>query len=169
MMKGGNRLKILEVFFDYACPYCLRGHDHLLVLLQKYPDIEPEWRPCEAHPRPERYGAHSDLLARGMYYALQHGGDVMKYHELMYRAARNRADIESLRAVSELAGALVNSGDFYSALDKGAYLDKLAENNRLAWSELRFPAVPSYRCKGRLLKSVENVGVSMRQLEEFIL
>jgi protein-disulfide isomerase len=161
-------LKKLEVFFDYTCPYCVRGHENLVPLLQKYPDTEPIWRPCEAHPRPERYGPHSDLLARGMYYVLERGGDVMKYHEIMYRAPQDRADIESLRAVAELAGALVNSGDFYAALDKGAYLDKLAENNRVAWGELRFPAVPSYRCDGRLLKSIENVGVNMRELEEFI-
>jgi predicted DsbA family dithiol-disulfide isomerase len=161
-------MKKLEVFFDYTCPYCVSGHESLLRLLPKYPGTEPVWRSCEAHPRPERYGAHSDLLARGMYYVLERGGDVMKYHEIMYRAARDRADIENPRTVAELAGALADSADFYAALEKGAYLERLAENNRLAWGELRFPAVPSYRCNGKLLKSVENVGVSMRALEDFI-
>jgi len=30
----------LEVFFDYACPYCLRGHEDLLELLPQYPQVE---------------------------------------------------------------------------------------------------------------------------------
>jgi predicted DsbA family dithiol-disulfide isomerase len=161
-------MKKLEVYFDYACPYCMRGHADLMRLLPKYPDTVPEWLPCEAHPRPERYGLHSDLLARGMYYVLERGGDLAKYHELMYRAARDRADIESLRAVAGLVGGITDSEGFFAALEKGAHLERLAENNRMAWGELRFPAVPSYRLGGRLLKSVENVGVAPRQLEEFI-
>jgi protein-disulfide isomerase len=167
-MAGGVLLKNLEIYFDYACPYCMRGHDDLMRLLPKYPDIIPVWLPCEAHPRPERYGLHSDLLARGMYYVLEHGGDIAKYHEIMYRAARDRADIENPRAVAGLVGGITDSEGFCSALEKGAYAGKLAENNRMAWGELRFPAVPSYRLDGRLLKSVENVGVTMRQLEGFI-
>jgi protein-disulfide isomerase len=161
-------LKKLEIYFDYACPYCMRGHADLIRLLPKYPDIVPVWVPCEAHPRPERHGAHSDLLARGMYYVLEHGGEIMKYHDIMYRAARDRANIESLHTVAELAGELVDSEGFFAALAKGAHLERLAENNRMAWGELRFSAVPSYRCEGLLLKSVENVGVTIRGMEEFI-
>ncbi|MDR1669694.1 MAG: DsbA family protein, partial [Oscillospiraceae bacterium] len=54
--RGGIVLRKLEVFFDYACPYCRRGHEDLTALLPKHPDIEVVWRPCEAHPRPEVYG-----------------------------------------------------------------------------------------------------------------
>ena len=161
-------MKKLEVFFDYACPFCMRGHAVLLKLIQDRPDIEVVWRPCEAHPRPERYGPHSDLLARGFYYVLENGGDIMKYHELMYHAALNRGNIESPRAVAEHAGALADSEAFFAALSTGAYLEELAENNRLCWGELCFPAVPSYRCDGRLLKAVENVGVKAGDLEDFI-
>jgi hypothetical protein len=71
--------------------------------------------------------------------------------------------------VAELVQKLTDAEAFFAALEKGAYLDNLAENNRLAWGELCFPAVPSYRCEGRLLKSVENVGVSMKELETFMM
>lgn len=33
-------MPMLEVFFDYACPYCLRGHKYLFELLPQYPQIE---------------------------------------------------------------------------------------------------------------------------------
>ena len=57
----------LEVFFDYACPYCQLGHQNLLALLPRHPGLEILWRPCEAHPRPEPARIHSDLAIQGMY------------------------------------------------------------------------------------------------------
>ena len=62
-------MRALEVYFDYACPYCYKGHEYLVELLPLHPDIEVVWRPCEAHPRPERYGMHSDLCIQGLFYA----------------------------------------------------------------------------------------------------
>ena len=159
----------LEVFFDYACPYCLRGHEYLLELLPQYPQIEIVWCPCEAHPRPDRYGPHSDLCARGMYFAIEHGADLMEYHVRMYSAAlKNRADIEDSLVVSKLTDGLLDSDAFYAALSGGAYLDRLSENNRLAWETHRFPAVPSYCMNGKLLKAIENIGVSKQQLAAFM-
>ena len=159
----------LEVFFDYACPYCLRGHEYLMELLSRYPQVEVEWFPCEAHPRPDRYGPHSDLPARGMYFAQEHGANLMDYHRRMYRAAlTDRVNIEDLRIVSGLMDDTLHSDSFYRALAEGAYKDKLAENNRLAWSEYRFSAVPSYRMGDRLLISIEDIGVTREQLAGFL-
>ena len=159
----------LEVFFDYACPYCLRGHEYLMELLPQYPQVEVEWFPCEAHPRPDHYGPHSDLLARGMYFAQEYGANLMDYHRRMYRAAlTDRVNIEDLRIVSGLMDGMLDSGAFYKALLEGAYKDKLAENNRLAWGEHRFPAVPSYRMGDKLLKSIEDIGVTREQLAKFL-
>lgn len=158
----------LEVYFDYACPYCLRGHKILSEIIPQYP-IEIEWQPCEAHPRPERYGPHSDLCARGMYFAMEHDVDLMKYHDRAYRAALiERADIENPRVVARLADNLTDTDAFYAALSGDAYLDRLLENNRFAWEVYRFPAVPSYRMNGRALKSIEDIGVSESRLIAFI-
>jgi len=159
----------LEVFFDYACPYCLRGHESLMELLPRYPQVEIVWCPCEAHPRPDSYGPHSDLCARGMYFALERGADLMEYHDRMYRAAlKTSADIEDSRALSKLTDGLLDADAFYAALFGDAYQDRLSENNRLAWETHRFLAVPSYRMNGRLLMSIENIGVSKQQLAAFI-
>ena len=56
----------IELFFDYACPYCYRGHKNLLNLLEYYPRIEITWRPCESHPYPETYFMHSDRAIQGL-------------------------------------------------------------------------------------------------------
>ena len=159
----------LKVFFDYACPYCLRGHVYLLELLPQYPQVEIIWNPCEAHPRPDHYGLHSDLCARGMYFALEHGANLLEYHDRMYNAALiNGADIEDSRVVSKLTDGLLDFDAFYAALSDEVYLDRLFENNRLAWETHHFPAVPSYCMNGKLLKSIENIGVSIQQLAAFI-
>ena len=36
-------MRHLELFFDYACPYCLRAHELLLELLPLHSDIEIDW------------------------------------------------------------------------------------------------------------------------------
>ena len=59
----------LELFFDYICPYCYRGHRMFLELLPLYPGLEVVWRPCESHPRPENTYRHSDMAIQGMRYA----------------------------------------------------------------------------------------------------
>ena len=162
-------MPILEVFFDYACPYCMRGHEYLTELLPEYPDIEIAWRPCEAHPRPEQYGRHTDLCARGMFYAQEHSSDLMEYHRRMYRAAvTERADIEDLHVISELMDGLLDCNAFHTAMLQGTYVNELRENNRLAWETYDFPAVPSYRMNGKTLKSEPGVGVSKRQLAGFL-
>ena len=98
-------MRHLELFFDYACPYCLRAHELLLELLPLHSDIEIDWRPCESHPRPDSYGPHSDLCIRGMYFARAHGADLLEYHRLMYRAALiERADIEDPRCCRPCGG-----------------------------------------------------------------
>ena len=159
----------LEVFFDYACPYCLRGHNDLVALLPEYPHISVVWLPCEAHPRPERYGPHSDSLARGMYVAQRHGVNLMEYHNRAYRATLiDRLDINNLNVVAHLVDGLMAPGAFRKDLQDGAFLDKLHENNRLVWETFCFAAVPSYCMDGKTLQSIEGIGVSRQQLADFL-
>lgn len=159
----------LEVFFDYACPYCLRGHEYLAEMIPQFPQIELEWLPCEAHPRPDRYGPHSDLCAQGMYFALEHGVDIWKYHDLMYGAAlKARIDIENIDVLAEYAGGLLDSEDFRAVLKSRQYEGILLENNRLAWAIHRFSAVPSFVMNGKTLVSAPDIGVSKDRLMRFM-
>jgi predicted DsbA family dithiol-disulfide isomerase len=163
-------MKKLEVFFDYSCPYCLKGHENLLQLLPEFPDVEVVWRPCEAHPRPERYGRHSDLCIMGMFYAQNHGADIMKYHDIMYDAClKSRIDIEDLNLLASFASALVNEAEFKDEIKSGMYTAQLNDANSLAYDKSGVWAVPSYRMDGgKALDAVENVGVSKEDLRKFL-
>lgn len=160
----------LEVFFDYACPYCYRGHKNLLELLSDYPELQVLWQPCEAHPRPEEYSVHSDLAIQGMYFIRDSGGDLMKYHLLvfggMFDRGENISDPERLSAYAAQCG--VDPKAFLEALCDGRYLDELERANELAWEELAFGAVPSYRCNGQVIGSRDGIMVSKGTLDAFL-
>ena len=161
----------LEMFYDYACPYCLTGHEYLLEVLKDFPEVELVWYPCEAHPRPEVYGRYSDLCARGMYVAADMGADLMDYHMQMYKIALGKqVDIEDAIALGEALDGLVAAAKFAEELGSGKYVDALDENNRLVWDVHDCPAVPSFRNPqtGELYKSVPGVGVTKEGLTEFI-
>lgn len=79
-------MKKLEVYFDYACPYCYKGLQELSSLLKKYPDTKVEYIPCEAHPRPEPAPIHSDLAAQVGCYLQERDLDIAKYNDLVYHA-----------------------------------------------------------------------------------
>lgn len=162
-------MRTLEVFFDYACPYCLRGHEYLTELLPQYPDIEVVWRPCEAHPRPERYGNHSDLCTQGMFYALEQGVDIWDYHSRMYGAAvKERVNIEDPEVVAGRVYGLLDPAAFLKALLDGTYEKAVSDANDYAYEQSGVWAVPSYRMGGKKLDSVENVGATKQQLASFL-
>lgn len=157
------------MFFDYACPYCLRAHEYLTEFMPQYPDVSIVWRPCEAHPRPDRYGPHSDLCIQGYFFARENGADVLAYHNRMYRAAlKDRIDIESIDVLTDSVRDLVDADAFRLALQQGTYQKALAESNRLAFERSGVWVVPAYRMEGRKIDAVENVGVSKEQLRRFL-
>lgn len=157
------------MFFDYACPYCLRAHEYLTELMPQYPDVSIVWRPCEAHPRPDRYGPHSDLCIQGYFFVRENGADVLAYHDRMYRAAlKDRIDIESIDVLTDSVRDLVDADAFRLALQQGTYQKALAESNRLAFERSGVWVVPAYRMEGRKIDAVENVGVSKEQLRRFL-
>ncbi|MDR0469157.1 MAG: DsbA family protein [Peptococcaceae bacterium] len=160
----------LEVFYDYSCPFCLRGHDYLLELLPQHPEVEVEWRPCEAHPRPEEHGRHSDLCARGMYIAGKLGADLMEYHQRMYKAGvtDRSADIEDGGVLAGYLDDMLDKSAFQAELAGSSYQDILDENNSLVWDVYDCPAVPSFRLDGKLLKSIPGVGVTKEGLAAFL-
>ena len=162
-------MRALEVYFDYACPYCYKGHEYLIELLPLHPDIEVVWRPCEAHPRPERYGMHSDLCIQGLFYALEQGVDVWDYHDRMYNAAvKDRVNIEDQDVVAGRVHGLLDPGAFLRALESGKYETALSDANAYAYDRSEVWVVPAYRMGGKKLDSIEDVGVTKGQLAEFL-
>lgn len=160
----------MELFFDYACPYCYRGHKNLLELMGKYPELEITWRPCEAHPRPEPASIHSDLAIQGMYFIRDNQGDLWKYHSLAYEAVfEKRADISDLDVLASLAGQCgVDSAAFKEALKEKRYAAQVEDGNRYAWGEHGLQAVPSYLSGSRFIGSHDGILVSKQELDRFL-
>lgn len=164
-----TRKRELEVFFDYVCPYCAKGHEYLIELLPQYPDIEVVWRPCEAHPRPERYGKHSDLCIQGMFFVIEQGVDIWDYHMRMYNAAvKERVNIEDQDVLTGRLYDLLDPSAFLKALQSGKYEKAVLDANNYAYDQSGVWVVPAYRMDGRKLDSIENVGISKEQLTEFL-
>lgn len=159
----------LQVFFDYACPYCLKGHQNLVELAPKYPDITIEWHPCEAHPRPERYGPHSDLCIRGMFFAREQGIDLWVWHQRMYAAClTNRIDVEDVDTLANYVKDLVDSDAFRLTLKSGRYETELQAANDFAYESSGVWVVPAYRLEGRRVDAIEDVGVPREKLKAFL-
>ncbi len=159
----------LEVFFDYACPFCLKGHGYLAELHPLYPEIEIVWCPCEAHPRPESYGTHSDLCIQGMFFALDHGVDIWAFHERMYHAAvKDRINIEDINVLADSLQGLLDTDAFRKSLQNGEYAKVLEEANDYAYKQSGVWAVPSYRMNGKKLDSAEGIGITKEQLTKFM-
>jgi len=159
----------LEVFFDYACPFCYTGHEYLKEITEEYPQLQIVWCPCEAHPRPEKYGPHSDLCIRGMFYAADCGIDLWKYHDLMYKAALGaKYDIEKPDILAEVVSEIFEPKTFSEILKSEKYKNELIAANQRAWEEMEFSAVPSFIMNGEKLESVENIGVTKNRLKSFI-
>jgi predicted DsbA family dithiol-disulfide isomerase len=159
----------LEIFFDYTCPYCRRAHDFLVPLLEAHPDIQPLWRPCEAHPRPEVYGRYSDLCVAGMFFARDAGVDLLAFHARMFHAVfQQKVDVEDPAALAQALAGLVDPAAFRQALEARRYWQEVLAANDYAYEQNAVWAVPAYRLNGKKLDAVEGSGVAREDLAAFL-
>ncbi|MDR0817164.1 MAG: DsbA family protein [Clostridiales Family XIII bacterium] len=166
-------MRLLKIFFDYSCPFCRKAYEYLVELVAEdgdlFSDIGIEWHPCEAHPRPDSYGPHSDLCIRGMYFAEDAGADIWQYNARMFDAVFvSHIDIEDAAALAEFVSDIVDAEAFKEALTSGRYEDRLQAGNDYAYKVSGVWAVPSYRLDGEELNAIENVGVTKEELRSLI-
>lgn len=164
----------LEMFFDYACPYCLEGYGMLseLAAEDELVSLEHvEWLPCEAHPRPEKWDRYSDLCAMGMYIAQDMGVDINTFHTAMYKAAltdRASVNIEDIDSLAQAVSHILDKDAFAQALQKATHAERVYANNQACWNELGFLAVPSFRIGNATLSAVWHEGITKQSLLKFI-
>jgi predicted DsbA family dithiol-disulfide isomerase len=167
-------MRTFEMFFDYTCPFCKKGYEYLEELIAEdadlFTDIKIEWHPCEAHPRPESYGLHSDLCIQGMYFAEDAGADIWRYHTRMFDAALvSQINIEDASVLAEFVSDIVDAEAFTEALTSGRYKERGQVGNDYAYKTSGVWVVPSFRLNGKELNAVENVGVTKEELRTFCL
>jgi len=159
----------LEVFFDYSCPFCRRGYNSFIELLPEYPEMTVVWCPCEAHPRPEKAGRHSDLCIRGMFFAAENGVDLSKYHQRMFALYHDdKIDVEDIDILAEALKDLLDAHNFCQAINNGKYVKELQDANDYAYEQSGVWVLPAFRMDGRKLDAMAGAGVTKEQLKDFL-
>jgi predicted DsbA family dithiol-disulfide isomerase len=162
-------MSVMQIFYDYECPYCRRGYGYFLEFIGEYPGIEVEWRPVEAHPRPENHHPHTDLCVQSFYAARELGVDLPAFHGAMFQAVSGeRRDVEKIDVLAGIVKDLVDADKFRAILESGKYARQVNENNDLAYEQSGVWALPAFRMEGRKLDALEGVGVTKEQVRDFL-
>ncbi|MCL2580344.1 MAG: DsbA family protein [Oscillospiraceae bacterium] len=168
-------MKQIEVFMDYACPFCSKGWRMLLPLLPDYPNAEIVWRLCEASPRPEdgspdeSHGKHSDLCIQAAFYAADQGVDMIGFHDKMYyRYHKEKLDVEDIETLVGALTDLVDPDGLRDALVSGKYRQALKDANDYAYNRAGVYIIPAFRMGGHKLDSAAMIGVTQEQIKDFL-
>ena len=160
-----------QFFYDYECPFCQKAFETLIDLLPSYPGIEVEWRPIEAHPRPENCRPHTNLCIRAFYIAGELGSDIIAFHKAMFRAVNGeRRNVEEGGVIAEILKGIVDGGKFLEILKSNKYAAKVNENNDLAYEKNGIWYVPAFRVPGTkiALDARGGMGVSQKEIKDFL-
>ncbi|GHV31291.1 hypothetical protein AGMMS4952_19730 [Spirochaetia bacterium] len=164
----------IQIFFDYECPYCKLGYEYLQEYIGAHPDIEIEWRPVEAHPRPENHPPHTDLSCQAYYIARDLNADLPKFFTAMFQAiAIERRNVEKVDVLVDIVKGIVDGAKFKAILESGKYAKQVDENNDLAYEKSGVWFVPAFRMKRadgseKKLDAQGGVGVSKEQVKAFL-
>jgi len=165
-----------RIFYDYECPFCKRGFEELMDLLPAFPEMEIEWRPIEAHPRPEESRPHTDLCVQAYYAAAELGAEMDSFHRAMFQGvAIERRDVEKAEVLAELLKGIVERAKFLEILKSGKYASSPGENNDLAYEKNEVWYLPAFRyISGKKSEPVPRLdakggsGVSREEIKAFL-
>jgi predicted DsbA family dithiol-disulfide isomerase len=164
----------IRFFYDYECPFCKKGYEYLREFTGDDPEIEIEWRPIEAHPRPEDHPPHTDLACQSYYIAKELGADMPKFHAAMFQAvAVERRNVEKSEVLCQILKDLADPGKFKALLESGKYAKQVDENNDLAYEKSGVWFVPAFRTEGpggseKKLDAEGGRGVSREAVRDFL-
>jgi predicted DsbA family dithiol-disulfide isomerase len=161
-----------QIFYDYECPFCKKGYEALTELLPGYRDIEIEWRPVEAHPRPEDHPPHTDLCVQSYYIAVELGADMASFHKAMFQGvAAERQNVEKPEVLAGILKGIVDGPRFLEILKSGKYAAQVTENDDLAYETKGVWFVPGFRSLDKpelILDAKGGVGVSRDEIKDFL-
>lgn len=157
--------KKVEVFFDYVCPYCYKGHP-MVEEVCKDLGLEILWRPCEVDPMSKR--SHAAVI--GAYYLLARDLPTEAYHQAMFDAYfqehKNLNDVDTVLHIAKLIG--IEEEGFVEAVRTLAYEEWISKGNEYGWVEKQFEAIPSYSYGPKSIGSGSGRLVSKEDLVAFL-
>jgi len=164
----------VQVFFDYECPHCKRGYEALMEMLPSYPGVEIEWRPIEAHPRPEEgHPPHTDLSCQAYYIGRELGADMPALFKALFQGiAVEKQNVEDHGILVNLLKGVVDREKFLTILKSGKYAAQVNDNNDLAYEKNEVWFVPAFRIPGNKsaprLDAKGGVGVTREEIKDFL-
>ena len=162
-------MAVMQIFYDYECPYCKKGYEYLLERIGDHPEIEIEWRPIESHPLPEDHPPHTHLACQSYYIARELGADMGAFHAAMFQAiAIERRNVEKPEVLCGILGGIVDTEQFRAVLESGKYAKQVDENNDLAYEKSGVWFVPAFRMNGKKLDAKGGIGINPAELGEFL-
>jgi len=162
-------MAVMQVFYDYECPYCKKGYEYLLDQINNYPDIKIEWRPIESHPLPENHLPHTHLACQSYYIAEELDADMSVFHSAMYQAVYiERQNVEDPNVICSILKNIVDTEKFRTILDSGKYAKQINENNDLAYEKSDVWYVPAFRMNGKKLDAKGGIGIRPEELRSFL-
>ncbi len=158
-------MKTVDVYFDYACPFCHTGLADLHAVMPEFPEILVAYKACEAWPDPKSQAA---LAFQGMHGILAQGGNIMPYHAGVFDAFfvhKRRITAEVLTQCAQDCG--IDLATFARALEAGTYAAQQIAANDYAYDILHIDAVPTLFCGDRRYDAVLGQGISREGLRAF--
>jgi len=165
-------MAVFQFFFDYECPFCKRGYEDLMDLLPAFPGAEIEYRPIEAHPRPETYGIHTDLCVQAFYIAGELGAAMDAFSRALFQAVVVEGrNVEKAEVLADVVEGIVEKDKLLELLKNGKYASKVNENNSLAYDKNGVWFLPAFRVPGSKTPRLDakgGVGVSREEIRGFL-
>jgi predicted DsbA family dithiol-disulfide isomerase len=162
-------MTIIQFFYDYECPFCKKGYEYYHEISMLHPEIDVEWRPVEAHPRPEDHRPHTDLACQSYYIAKELGANMDRFHAALFQAvAIERRNVEDPEVLTGIVRDIVDPVKFRAILDTDKYRPLADENNKLAYEESGVWFLPAFRMKGKKLDAQGGIGISREELRNFL-
>ena len=159
----------LQFFYDYHCPHCKRGFEHLMKEIKKHPDIEIEYRPIELNPSPKGHPPHTSFFGQCYYIARELSADTPAFHAAMFQAiAVEHQDADDPRVLCGILKGIADTDKLKAMLDSGKYAARIDENNDLAYEKNGVWYLPAFRMNGKKLDAKGGVGISEGELRNFL-
>ena len=146
-------MKKLEVFFDYNCPYCLKGHEQLLQLLPEHHGLEVIWHPCEINVYKKETGKETDLCQQALFFAMDCKVDLWSFHKKIYDLIFfDKVNTKEIDVLTIALRDLLDASTLRQALESGKYINNVMESNNFAFNVIGVHVVPTYRVDGGVLQ-----------------